>query len=93
MSPIVGVNSNGSIDVLKKLVSSEKDNSGKPKESYEVYTSINLAQVDSHDLGILLIPGRQKNVVGSRVYDFSARGFPYGSFLTVNFTPQKSPVL
>lgn len=89
MSNEVGLNSNGNLDLLKKLVSNEKDNSGKPKESYEVYTSINLAQVDSHDLGILLVPNKQKNVVGSRVFDFSSRGFPYGSFIAVNFTRSK----
>jgi len=89
MSQEVGLNSDGSVDLLKKLVSTEKDNNGKPKESYEVYTSINLAQVESHDLGILLVPLRQKNVYGARVYDFSARGFPYGSFLAVNFSNSK----
>jgi hypothetical protein len=89
MSQEVGLNSNGTVDLLKKLVSTEKDNNGKPKESYEVYTSINLAQVESHDLGILLVPNRQKTAYGARVYDFSARGFPYGSFLAVNFTSSK----
>ena len=89
MSPEVGVNSNGTVELLKKLVSTEKDNTGKPKESYEIYASINLTQLESHELGILLIPTRQKNVVGSRVYDFSTRGFPFGSFITVNFTPAK----
>jgi hypothetical protein len=89
MSPEVGLNNNGNLDLLKKLISNEKDNSGKPKESYEVYASINLAQVESRELGILLIPNKQKNIVGSRVFDFSARGFPYGSFIAVNFTRSK----
>jgi hypothetical protein len=89
MSPEVGLNSNGTIDLLKKLISTEKDNNGKAKESYEVYTSINLAQIDSRDLGILLVPNKQKNIIGSRVFDFSARGFPYGSFIAVNFTRSK----
>ena len=89
MSPSVGVNCEEKIDLLRKLISEEKDNNGRPKESYEVYTSVNLTQIDSHDLGILLIPNKQKNIAGSRVFDFSARGFPYGSFIAVNFTPSK----
>jgi hypothetical protein len=89
MSQEVGLNSNGTVELLRKLISTEKDNSGKPKESYEIYASINLAQVESHDLGILLIPNKQKTAYGARVYDFSARGFPYGSFLAVNFTGSK----
>jgi hypothetical protein len=76
----------GNVDLLRKLISEEKDNNGRPKESYEVYSSINLAQVDSRELGILLVPNKQKNVAGARVFDFSTRGFPYGSFIIVNFT-------
>ena len=89
MSPSVGVNCEEKVDLLRKLISEEKDNNGRPKESYEVYTSVNLTQIDSHDLGILLIPNKQNNIVGSRVFDFSARGFPYGSFIAVNVTRSK----
>jgi hypothetical protein len=87
MSPSVGVNCEEKVDLLRKLISEEKDNNGRPKESYEVYASINLTQTDSHDVGILLIP--QKNAIGSRVFDFSARGFPYGSFIAVNLSTAK----
>jgi len=89
MSPGVGVNCEEKVDLLRKLISEEKDNNGRPKESYEVYTSVNLTQTDSRDVGILLIPNKQKNIIGSRVFDFSARGFPYGSFIAVNFTRSK----
>ena len=89
MSPGVGVNCEEKVDLLRKLISEEKDNNGRPKESYEVYATINLTQTDSRDVGILLIPNKQKNIIGSRVFDFSARGFPYGSFIAVNFTRSK----
>ena len=89
MSPSVGVNCEEKVDLLRKLISEEKDNNGRPKESYEVYASVNLTQTDSRDVGILLIPNKQKNIIGSRVFDFSARGFPYGSFIAVNFTRSK----
>jgi hypothetical protein len=89
MSPGVGVNCEEKVDLLRKLISEEKDNTGRPKESYEVYASVNLTQTDSRDVGILLIPNKQKNIIGSRVFDFSARGFPYGSFIAVNFTRSK----
>jgi len=89
MSPGVGVNCEEKVDLLRKLISEEKDNNGRPKESYEVYASVNLTQTDSRDVGILLIPNKQKNIIGSRVFDFSARGFPYGSFIAVNFTRSK----
>ena len=89
MSPSVGINGEEKVDLLRKLISEEKDNSGKPKESYEVYATINLTQTESRDLGILLIPNKQKNIAGARVFDFSARGFPYGSFIAVNFTGSK----
>ena len=86
MSQSVGVNCEEKVDLLRKLISEEKDNNGRPKESYEVYASINLTQTESRDLGILLVPNKQKNIAGARVFDFSARGFPYGSFIVVNFT-------
>ena len=89
MSNEVSLNSEGSVDLLRKLISEEKDKNGRPKESYEVYASINLSQVDSRDLGILLAPNKQKNVAGARVFDFSSRGFPYGSFIVVNLTRSK----
>lgn len=89
MSPALVLNCEEKVDLLKKLISEEKDNNGRPKESYEVYASVNLTQTGSRDVGILLIPNRQKNVVGSRVFDFSNRGFPYGSFIAVNFTRSK----
>jgi hypothetical protein len=89
MSPGVELNCQEKLELLRKLVSVEKDNNGRPKESYEVYTTINLTQADSHDIGVLLIHNKQKNVAGSRVFDFSARGFPYGSFIAVNFSASK----
>ena len=89
MSPGVGVNCEEKIDLLRKLISEEKDNTGRPKESYEVYATINLTQTESRDLGILLVPNKQKNIAGARVFDFSARGFPYGSFIAVNYTRSK----
>jgi hypothetical protein len=89
MSPSVGVNCEEKVDLLRKLISEEKDNNGRPKESYEVYASINLPTAESRDLGILLVPNKQKNIAGARVFDFSARGFPYGSFIAVNFTSSK----
>jgi hypothetical protein len=89
MSPGVGVNCEEKVDLLRKLISEEKDNTGRPKESYEVYATINLTQTESHDIGILLFPNKQKNIAGARVFDFSARGFPYGSFIAVNFTRSK----
>jgi hypothetical protein len=89
MSPGVGVNCEEKVDLLRKLISEEKDNNGRPKESYEVYASINLTQSESRDLGILLVPNKHKNIAGARVFDFSARGFPYGSFIAVNFTGSK----
>jgi hypothetical protein len=89
MSQSVGVNCEEKVDLLRKLISEEKDNNGRPKESYEVYASINLPTAESRDLGILLVPNKQKNIAGARVFDFSARGFPYGSFIAVNFTGSK----
>ena len=89
MSASVGLNGEDKVDLLRKLISEEKDNNGRPKESYEVYATINLTQTESRDLGILLIPNKQKNIAGARVFDFSARGFPYGSFIAVNLTRSK----
>jgi len=86
MSPEVSYNGDDNVDLFRKLISKEKDNNGQPKESYEVYKSINLSQNSSRELGVLLVPNKQNNVVGARVFDFSTRGFPYGSFIVVNFT-------
>lgn len=86
MSPEIEVNVKDSLKLLKKVPSTEKDNNGRPKDSYEIYSDINLSQTDSHNLGIILFPDKKKNVVGSRVFDFSPRGFPFGSLITVNFT-------
>ena len=89
MSLGVGLNCEDKVDLLRKIISEEKDNNGRPKESYEIYSTVVLTQTESRDIGILLFPNKQKNIAGARVYDFSARGFPYGSFIVVNFTPSK----
>jgi hypothetical protein len=86
MSPEIELNVKDSLKLLKKVPSTEKDSNGRPKDSYETYSDINLSQTDSHNLGIILIPDKKRNVVGSRVFDFSPRGFPFGSLITVNFT-------
>jgi len=86
MSPEIELNVKDSLKLLKKIPSTEKDNNGRPKDSYEIYSDINLSQTDSHNIGIILIPDKKRNVVGSRVFDFSPRGFPFGSLITVNFT-------
>jgi len=86
MSPEIELNVKDSLKLLKKTPTTEKDNNGRPKDSYEIYSEINLSQIDSHNLGIILIPDKKRNVVGSRVFDFSPRGFPFGSLITVNFT-------
>ena len=86
MSPEIEVNVKDNLKLLKKVPSAEKDSNGRPKDSYEIYSDINLSQTDSHNLGIILVPDKKRNVVGSRVFDFSSRGFPFGSLITVNFT-------
>jgi len=86
MSPEIELNVKDSLKLLKKVPSTEKDSNGRPKDSYEIYSDINLSQTDSHNLGIILVPDKKRNVVGSRVFDFSSRGFPFGSLITVNFT-------
>lgn len=74
--------------VLKKTFSAEVDKAGKPIEQWVPYCTIPVGPNDT-DLAVLLFPDDKRGVAQTRVFDFGAEAFPYGSVQLVNFTSAK----
>lgn len=74
--------------VLKKTLTAELDKSGKPITAWVPYCSIPVGPNDT-DLAVLLFPDEKRGIAQTRVFDFSAEGFPFGSVQLVNFTSAK----
>jgi hypothetical protein len=74
--------------VLKKTLSAEVDKAGKPIVQWVPYCSIPVGPNDT-DLAVLLFPDDKRGVAQTRVFDFSAEAFPYGSVQLINFTSAK----
>lgn len=77
--------------VLKKTLSAEIDKSGKPIYQWVPYCTVPVGEQDT-DLGILLFPDEKRGIAQTRVFDFSAEAFPFGTVQLVNFTTAKIAV-
>ena len=77
--------------VLRKVVTAEVDKAGKPIIQWVPYCSIPVGENDT-DLAVLLFPDEKRGVAQTRIFDFSAEAFPYGSVELVNFTSAKIAV-
>lgn len=71
--------------LLKKVVTTEVDKSGKPKVGWVPYATVALAATDT-DMGVLLIPNETDESCITRTFDFSVEAFPYGTLKLVNFS-------
>jgi hypothetical protein len=71
--------------VLRKVISTELDKSGKPITQWIPYCSIPISATDT-DLGVLLFQDEKQGVAQTRIFDFSLENFPYGSIQLINFT-------
>jgi hypothetical protein len=74
--------------VLKKTLTAELDKSGKPITAWVPYCSIPVGPNDT-DLAVLLFPDDKRGVAQTRVFDFSAEAFPFGSLQLINLTRSK----
>lgn len=77
--------------VLRKVITTEVDKSGKPVVQWVPYCTIPVGENDT-DLAVLLFPDEKRGIAQTRIFDFSAEAFPYGSVELVNFTSAKIAV-
>ena len=74
--------------ILKKTVTAEVDKAGKPITAWIPYCSIPVGP-NNTDLAVLLFPDEQRGIAQTRVFDFSAEAFPFGSLQLINLTRSK----
>lgn len=77
--------------VLRKVVTTEVDKAGKPVVQWVPYCTIPVGDNDT-DLAVLLFPDEKRGIAQTRLFNFSAEAFPYGSVELVNFTSAKIAV-
>jgi hypothetical protein len=74
--------------ILKKTITAEVDKAGKPITAWVPYCTIPVGENDT-DLAVLLFADESRGIAQTRVFDFSAEAFPYGSVQLINFTSAK----
>ena len=88
LSQVIEYQGDPNIVVVRKVVTAEVDKSGKPVVQWLPYCTIPVGEKDT-DLGILLFPDEKRGIAQTRLFDFSAEAFPYGTVQLVNFTAAK----
>jgi hypothetical protein len=88
LSQVIDYQGDPNVVVLKKTTLAEVDKAGKPIVAWLPYCTIPVGEKDT-DLAVLLFPDEKRGIAQTRVFDFSAEGFPYGSVQLVNFTTAK----
>jgi hypothetical protein len=77
--------------IVRKTLTPEVDKAGKPVYVWVPYCTIPIGEQDV-DLGVLLFPDEKRGIALTRLFDFSAEAFPYGTIQLVNFTAAKIAV-
>lgn len=91
LSYVVEYQGEPAAEVLRKVVTTEVDKSGKPIVAWLPYCTIPIGEKDV-DLGVLLLPDEKRGTAQIKVLDFSPEGFPYGTVQLMNFTTSRIAV-
>lgn len=65
---------------------------GQPAAAYERILDVNLSSVNGKEIGVILIPNRVNGAIASRLLNFNAKDFPYGTISLINFSKIKAAV-
>ena len=77
------------VELVRKVASTEVDKNGKPVFTYLPFLSINLDDVKSKEVAVLLFPNEEKGTCQFKLFDFSNEAFPAGSFYLINYSKAK----
>ena len=89
MSNSVKYKGNHTAEVVRKVTSTEVGKDGKPLVTYVPFLSINLEEVKSKEIAVLLFPNEAKGTCQYKLFDFSNEAFPAGSFYLINYSKAK----
>jgi hypothetical protein len=76
-------------ELLRRVATTEVDKDGKPVFTYLPFLSINLDELKSKEIAVLLFPNEAKGTCQFKLFDFSNEAFPAGSFYLINYTKAK----
>lgn len=76
-------------ELVRKVASTEVDKDGKPVFTYLPFLSINLDELKSKEIAVLLFPNEEKGTCQFKLFDFSNEAFPAGSFYLINYSKAK----
>jgi len=77
------------LEIARKVATKEVDKDGKPVFTYLPFLSINLSEIKSKEIAILLFPNEAKGTCQFKLFDFSNEAFPAGSFYLINYSKAK----
>ncbi|MEI6598378.1 MAG: hypothetical protein WCL22_04985 [bacterium] len=89
MSNIIKFKGQHTIELVRKVASSEVGKDGKPLVTYVPFLSINFEEIKSKEIAVLLFPNEAKGTCQYKLFDFSNEAFPGGSFFLINYSKAK----
>lgn len=89
MSNSLKFNGQNTIEVVRKVASNEVGKDGKPIFNYLPFIVINLEEIKSKEIAVLLFPNEAKETCQFKLFDFSNEAFPAGSFYLINYSKAK----
>ena len=89
MSNSVKFKGQHTVELVRKVTSSEVGKDGKPLVTYVPFLSINFEEIKSKEIAVLLFPNEAKGTCQFKLFDFSNEAFPAGSFFLINYSKAK----
>jgi len=89
MSNSVKYKGHSTVELVRKVTSTELGKDGKTLVSYVPFLSISLEEIKSKEIGVLLFPNEAKGTCQFKLFDFSNEAFPAGSFYLINYSKAK----
>ena len=89
MSNSVKFKGQHSVELVRKVASAEVGKDGKPIFSYVPFLDINLDEIKSKEIAVLLFPNEAKGTCQFKLFDFSNEAFPAGSLYLINYSKVK----
>ena len=89
MSNVIKYKGSHTGELVRKVTSSEVGKDGKPLVTYVPFLSINLDEIKSKEVAVLLFPNEAKGTCQFKLFDFSNEAFPAGSFYLINYSKAK----
>ncbi len=89
MSNSVKFKGQHSVELVRKVITTEVGKDGKPVVNYVPFLDINLDEIKSKEIAVLLFPNEAKGTCQFKLFDFSNEAFPAGSFYLINYSKAK----